>query len=93
VTPGDTPPGHNLKIVEGAVLEVAVELHPTHLAAEDLLKRIVSKRADEREVETTRQAMSNLCEVGVLHERDDGSLEPTQPTLRASVLLTGLGGG
>jgi hypothetical protein len=93
VTPGHAPPGHNLKIVESAVLEVAVELHPTHLAAEDLLQRIVSKRADTREIETTRQAIGNLRELDILRERDDGRLEPTQPTLRTAVLLTGLSGG
>lgn len=89
---GPAPPGHNLEVVEGAVLEVAVELHPTHLSAEDLLQRIVSKRADAREIETTRQAIANLREFDILRERDDGGLEPTQPTLRTAGLLTGLSG-
>lgn len=85
-----TQPGHDLEIVEGAVLEMAVELHPTHLSEEDLLQRIVSKRADALELETTRQAIANLRELGILSEREDGLLEPTQPTLRTAGLLTGL---
>jgi len=92
VTDGQSRPGHNLKIVEGAVLEVAVELHPTHLAAEDLLRRIVSQGADALEIETTRQAIGNLRDLGILRERNDGRLEPTQPTLRTAGLLTGLSG-
>ncbi|HET6571074.1 MAG TPA: hypothetical protein VFG58_06265 [Solirubrobacterales bacterium] len=82
-------PGHDLKIVEGAVLEMAVELHPTHLSRKDLLQRIVGKRADALEIETARQAIANLRGSGVLHERD-GILEPTRSTLRTAGLLMGL---
>ncbi|HKI66530.1 MAG TPA: hypothetical protein VJ989_04610 [Solirubrobacterales bacterium] len=82
-------PGHDLRVVESAMLEMAVELHPTHLSAEGLLQRIVSKRADALEIETARQAIANLRESGVFHEHDDGLLEPTRPTLRTAGLLTG----
>jgi hypothetical protein len=93
VTDGGSQPGHDLKIVEGAVLEMAVELHPTHLSAEDLLRRIVSKQADALELETTRQAIANLRELDILREREDGTLAPTQPAMRTAALLTGLAGG
>ena len=89
MTDGGTRPAHDLKIVEGAVLEMAVELHPTRLSAEGLLQRIVSKRADALEIETARQAIANLRESGVFHEHDDGLLEPTRPALRTAGLLTG----
>lgn len=93
MTDGGTQPGHDLRIVEGAVLEMAVELHPTHLSAEDLQQRIVSKRADVLELETTSQAIVNLRELGILREGVNGILEPTQPTMRTAALLTGLAGG
>ena len=82
-------PGHDLRVVESAVLEIAVELHPTHLTAENLLQRVVSKRADALKIETARQAIASLRESGVFHEHDDGLLEPTRPTLRTAGLLTG----
>lgn len=82
-------PGHDLRVVESAVLEIAVELHPTLLTAESLLQRIVSRRADALELATARQAIANLRSSGVFHEHDDGTLEPTRPTLRTARLLTG----
>jgi hypothetical protein len=84
----DTPPKYNLEIVERAVLEIAAGLHPEHLSAGALTLRIVSNPDDEREVETAVQAIRNLREFGLFHNRDDEIVEPTTAALRAVVLLT-----
>jgi hypothetical protein len=84
-----TPPKYNLAIVESAILEVAVELHPCHLTARELLLRIVSDPDDRKEVETAAQAIRNLREFGLFADRDDATVEPTQAALRAVALLAG----
>lgn len=85
----DTHPHYDVEIVEGAILEIAAELHPEHLSADALAMRIVSDPNDSREVETAAQAIRNLREFGLLKDRDDEIVEPTQAALQAVVLLTG----
>lgn len=87
-TDSDTPPKYNLAIVEGAVLEIAAELHPEHLSAGALKLRIVSDPDDEREVETAAQAIRGLREFGLFCDRDDEIVEPTPAALHAVALLT-----
>jgi hypothetical protein len=82
-----TPPKYNVAIVESVVLETAAELHPTHLAVNDLALRIVSNSEDSREVETATQAIQGLREFDLLKDRDDEIVEPTQAALRACALL------
>lgn len=88
----ETPAKYDLAIVEAVVLEVAAELHPQHLTARDLSLRIVSDRDDSTEVETAAQAIRNLRELGLLRDRDDEIVEPTQAALRAVALLAGWAG-
>jgi hypothetical protein len=88
MTDGETPPKYNLAIVETVILEVAAELHPQHLTAEDLSLRIVGDPDDERETETAAQAIRSLTEFGLFADRGDGIVEPTPAALRAVALLT-----
>jgi len=84
------PPKYDVVKVEAALLEVAAELHPQRLSADALTSRIVSDRGDGQEVGTAAQAIANLREFGLFHERnDDGKVEPTPPALRAVALLGG----
>jgi hypothetical protein len=83
-----TPSKYNVALVEGVVLEIAVELHPEHLSTEGLLRRIVSNPDDAREMETGVQAIRNLGEFGLLTQRDDEIVEPTPAAIRAVALLT-----
>lgn len=85
---GKTPAKYNVSIVEAVILEVAAELHPEHISAGGLLRRIVSDLTDAREVETGSRAIHNLREFGLLVPRDDGKVEPTPAGLRAVELLT-----
>lgn len=78
---------YNLPAVESAVLEMAVELHPQHLTPRELSLTIVRDRDDKREVETCAQAIRNLREFGLLSDRGDEILEPTQAALCAHALL------
>lgn len=87
---GRVPPGYDVRTVEGAVLELAAELHPRWLPADELVRRTVSDAGDAREVETARLAIGNLRELGVFRRRDDGTLELTRATRQAVALLAGL---
>jgi hypothetical protein len=53
-------PGYDLATVESAVLQVAAELHPPHLTADDLALEIVSDPGDDREVGTAAEAIRDL---------------------------------
>lgn len=88
MTKGKTPPEHNVKVVEAVILEVAAELHPENLSAGGLSLRIVRDPDDSREVETAARAIRGLREFGLLKDRDDELVEPTQAALRVFDLLT-----
>ena len=84
----DKPPKYDVTIVEAVVLEVATELHPTHLSTGGLLGKIISDPNDTREIGTGVQAIRNLREFGLFADRDDEIAEPTPAALRAVKLLT-----
>lgn len=88
MTDSETPPKYDVAIVEAVVLEMAAELHPQRLTANDLLLRIVSDPDDSREVGTATHAIRSLRELGLLSDRDDEVVEPTPAALRACALLT-----
>ncbi len=83
-----TPVQYRVAVIEAVILETAAELHPNHLSASDLTQRIVGDPRDEREVETIAQAIRNLREFGLLRDREDEIVEPTEPILHAIALLT-----
>jgi len=83
-----TPPQYNVAIVEAAVLEIAVELHPEHLSTDGLLLKIVSDPDDAREIETAAQAIRGLREFGLFASREDEIVRPTPAGVRAVALLT-----
>lgn len=84
------PPGYDVRTVEGAVLELAAELHPGRLPADELVRKTVTDAGDPREIETARRAIGNLRELGLFRRRDDEMLELTQATRQAVSLLTGI---
>lgn len=87
MTDSRTLPKYNAAIVEAVILEVAVGLHPQHLATGGLLLKIVSDPDDVREIETGVQAIRNLRELGLFADREDEVVEPTPAALRAYALL------
>jgi hypothetical protein len=88
MTDRESPAKYDLATVEAVILEVVAELHPQHLTARGLSLQIVSDADDDREVETAVQAIRNLREFGLLVDRDDEIVEPTQAALRACTLLS-----
>lgn len=84
-----TPPKYDLAVVEAVILEVAAELHPRRLTADEFSLRIVSDPDDSREVGTAAQAIRNLSQSDLLHHRDDEIVELTRAALRAVALLAG----
>jgi hypothetical protein len=87
MTDNDTPAKYNIAIVEEVVLLAAAELNPKHLAVDDFVRRIVGNPEDSREIETAARAIQGLREFGLLKDRDDEVVEPTQAALRACALL------
>lgn len=88
MTDRSIPPKYNVAIVEAVILEVAAELHPEHLPADELSLKIISNPDDGRELETAAQAIRGLREFGLFKVRDDEIAEPTAAALHAVALLT-----
>lgn len=88
MTKPDTSPNYDVAIVEAVILEVAADLHPQNLTADELALRIISDADDAREVETAAQAIRGLREFGLLASGDGGIVVPTPAALRAVALLT-----
>jgi hypothetical protein len=88
MTSADTPPKYDVAVVEAVMLEVAAELHPQHLTAQELALRIISDANDAKEVETAAQAIRGLREFSLFCDGDGEIVMPTPAGLRAVVLLT-----
>jgi hypothetical protein len=83
----ETPPKYNVATVEAVILEVAAELHPRNLTANELALEIISDPDDAKEIETAVQAIRGLREFGLFKIQDDEIVEPTPAALRAIALL------
>jgi len=85
-----TPPKYNPVLVQHALLEEVVGLHPKHLSISQLTRRIVADPSDDREADVAIQAIHDLTQVG-LFSCDDGTqiVKPTPAALRAVALITG----
>jgi hypothetical protein len=89
-TDAATQPRYNPVLVERAVLEAAIELHPVRLTVTEWPLRIAADPEDDREVETVRYAIRDLRRAGLLRYRnDDQVVEPTHVAFHAFALLTG----
>lgn len=84
-------PRYDLETVERTMLEEILRRHPQRLTVAELSLLIVADPADDLEVETAKQAASNLRSAGLVRYRnDDEIVEPTYAALRARALLTGV---
>jgi hypothetical protein len=72
------------KQVELAVLLEVVELHPNHLAPDELVLRLSGKRDEEEEL---RDAIRGLKGSGLFRDIED-VVAPTDAALHAAALLT-----
>jgi hypothetical protein len=76
------------QLIERAVLEVVVDLHPDHLAVPELVLRMAADD-DHSEDEEIREAIRELRRAG-LFRYIDGVVAPTHTALHATELLIGL---
>jgi hypothetical protein len=72
--------------VESAVLRQLLELHPTRLTLEELVRELGGDRGDFAERDAVERAVRDLNAVGLLH-RSEHFVEPTRAALRFSDLL------
>lgn len=71
--------------VESAVLRQLLDLHPTQLTLEELLREIGVARGDFAESDAVRRAVRELAAVGLLHQGEEFVI-PTRAALRFNEL-------
>ncbi len=81
------PPKYSPELVERAVLEVVIDLHPAVMTMAELLLRIAGDPQDGREIDTIACAVSDLRGVRLLQDDHNERVEPTPAALRAAELL------
>lgn len=72
--------------VESAVLRQLLELHPTRLTLEELLREVSGGHESFAEHDAIRRAVRELVAVGLLHKGEE-FVAPTRAALRFSELL------
>jgi hypothetical protein len=72
--------------VESAVLRRLLELHPTRLTLEELVREVGGDRGGFAERDAVERAVRELSVVGLLHKTEH-FVEPTRAALRFSDLL------
>ena len=72
--------------VESAVLRQLLDLHPTRLTLEELMREVGDSRGSFAEHDAVARAVRDLAAVGLLH-RGEEYVAPTRAALRFSELL------
>ena len=72
--------------VESAVLRQLLDLHPTRLTLEELLREVSGGRGGFGEHDAIKRAVRDLAAVGLLHQGEE-FVAPTRAALRFNELL------
>jgi hypothetical protein len=72
--------------IESAVLQQVLELHPTSVTLEELLREMGAQHRGSSEREPIERAVRDLAAAGLLHHCD-GFVRPTRAALRFDHLL------
>jgi hypothetical protein len=72
--------------VESAVLRQVLDLHPTRLTQEELLREVSGGRSGFAEHDAIARAVRDLAAVGLLHQGEE-FVAPTRAALRFNELL------
>ncbi|MGN6257014.1 MAG: hypothetical protein ACTHN3_04585 [Solirubrobacterales bacterium] len=72
--------------VESAVLRQLLDLHPTRLTLEELLREVGGGHGGFAEHDAIKRAVRDLAAVGLLHDGEE-FVAPTRAALRFSELL------
>jgi hypothetical protein len=83
------PPKYNPELVERAVLEVVIDIHPGVMTMAELSLRIAADPRDRLEIDAIIRAVRDLRGAGLLQADRNERVEPTPAALRAAALLVG----
>jgi hypothetical protein len=73
--------------VESALLQRVLDLHPTRVTAEELVRDLAGEDADFGARDGVERAIRELTGAGLLHRTEDGLVTPTRAALHFGELL------
>ena len=73
--------------VESALMQRVLELHPTRVTGEELVRDLAGEEVDFAARDSVERAIRELTGAGLLHRTDDGLVTPTRAALHFGELL------
>ena len=73
--------------VESALLQRVLDLHPTRMTADELVRDLAGEDADFGARDGVERAIRELTGAGLLHRAEDGLVTPTRAALHFGELL------
>jgi hypothetical protein len=73
--------------IESALLQRALDLHPTRVTAAELVRDLAGEDADFGARDGVERAIRELTGAGLLHRTEDGLVTPTRAALHFGELL------
>ena len=73
--------------VESALLQRVLDLHPTRVTGEELVRDLAGEDADFSARDGIERAIRELTGAGLLHRTDDGLVTPTRAAIHFGALL------
>jgi hypothetical protein len=73
--------------VEAALIQRVLELHPTRVTGEELVRDLAGEDADFGARDAITRAIRELTGAGLLHRTDDGFVTPTRAAVHLGALL------
>jgi hypothetical protein len=73
--------------VESALLQRVLDLHPTRVTADELVRDLAGEEADFAARDAVERAIRELTGAGLLHRTDDNLVTPTRAALHFGELL------
>jgi hypothetical protein len=73
--------------VESALLQRVLDLHPTRVTADELVRDLAGDEADFGARDSVERAIRELTGAGLLHRADDGFVTPTRAAVHFGELL------
>jgi hypothetical protein len=73
--------------VESALLQRVLDLHPTRVTADEMVRDLAGEEADFAARDSVERAIRELTGAGLLHRTDDGFVTPTRAAIHFGELL------
>jgi hypothetical protein len=73
--------------VESAVLQRVLDLHPTRVTSDELVRDLAGEEADFAARDSVERAIRELTGAGLLHRTDDDFVTPTRAAIHFGDLL------